>query len=81
MRKNNTPRAERLRRRIEKLEWKLVEFEPRRYGRGNPYSFCGACERSMVEASYAGHYKGCRYVGLLNEIKYYKGLLDEALGS
>ena len=76
MRKNNTPRAERLRRRIEKLEWRLASLEPRRYGRGNPYSYCGACGRSMVEASYAGHYKGCQYVGVKNEIAYYRRLLD-----
>lgn len=59
------------------LRAKLVALEPRPYGGSNPYFYCGACGRSMVEASYAGHYKGCQRVGIENEIVYYRGLLDE----
>lgn len=76
MKSNNIPRADRLRRRIENLARKLYEFGSRPYGGGNPYSYCGACGRSMVEASNAGHYKGCQRVGIENEIAYYRGLLD-----
>jgi hypothetical protein len=76
MKSNNAPRADRLRARISKLEQKLFEFESRPYGGGNPYSYCGACGCSMVLASHAGHNKGCQRVGIENEIKHYRGLLD-----
>jgi hypothetical protein len=74
---NNIPRADRIRRRISNLERKLIDFEPMPYGGKNPYSYCGACGRSMVETSYAGHYKGCQRVGIENEVKYYSKLLEE----
>jgi hypothetical protein len=76
MHKTNTPRNERLSRRICNLHTKLYALEPKPYGRGNPYYYCGACGRSMVEVSYVGHYKGCRYVGLKNEIKYYRSIMS-----
>jgi hypothetical protein len=31
------------------------------YGGGNPYYYCKYCERSMIEVSYDGHYKNCKY--------------------
>ncbi len=76
MKDNHIPREERLQNRISNLYIKLRQYEPKRYGKGNPYSYCGACERSMIEVSYAGQWKGCKVVGIENEIKFYKGLLN-----
>lgn len=78
MKANHIPRAERLRERIFKLRLRL-EPESIPYGGGNPYSYCAGCERSMIEASYAGHYKGCVKAGIKKEIEYYEALLQEEL--
>lgn len=32
------------------------------YGGVNPYEYCNACERSMIEVSYDGHYEDCSWV-------------------
>lgn len=36
-------------------------FPTKRIGRGNPYSKCAHCGRSVPEISWAGHYKGCKW--------------------
>lgn len=53
-------------------------MEPVKYGKGNPYRHCATCNRSMIEVSYSGHYKGCEYAGIEKEIAYYTKLLEEA---
>lgn len=75
MKDNHIPRKERLENRISKLYFKLYEYEPKKYGGGNPYSYCGACGKSMAQVSYEGHCKGCKLAGIENEIKFYKRLL------
>jgi hypothetical protein len=76
MKKNNIPRRDRVLNRVDNLRIKLVQYEPKPYGKGNPYYYCSGCNRSMVEVSYAGHYKGCPVVGIENEIKYYLSILE-----
>lgn len=76
MKTNHIPRRERLAYRINNLCRKLNALEPKPYGGSNPYYYCAACGRSMVEASYAGHYKGCKLIGLQNEIAHYTKLLN-----
>ena len=77
MKSNNIPRKIRIQNRIKKLKSKLVQYEPIPYGGRNPYNYCGSCNRSMIEVSYAGHYKECKVVGIENEIKYYETILKE----
>lgn len=33
----------------------------------------------MIEASYEGHYAGCQYIGIDNEITHFESLLSEAI--
>lgn len=79
MRDNNTPRHVRIQRRLDKLRAKLYSLAPVPYGGGNPYYKCASCDRSMIEASYKGHYKGCQYTGLENQISWWEGQLKGAL--
>ena len=76
MKSNNIPREERIKNHIAVLKRKLdIEYSPIPYGGNNPYHYCAGCGRSMIEISYAGHYKGCKVLGIENEIKYYESLL------
>lgn len=77
MKSNNLSRNIRIKNRINKLHSKKQALEPIPYGKPNPYYKCASCERSMVEVSYAGHYKGCKYVGLEKEIEYWTKELSE----
>ena len=77
-------REERLERRLSRLYDKIAAYGDggsydgtRRYGGSNPYRYCGACSRSDVEVSYAGHYKGCAIAGFEKEIEHYRKLLRE----
>lgn len=46
---------------LERIRSKSLEFQQKPYGGGNPYHYCGSCGRSMIEASYKGHEKNCKY--------------------
>ena len=78
MKNNNIPRKTRIQNHINILRYKLdVEYAPVPYGGKNPYYYCKSCGRSMIEVSYAGHYKGCKVPGIEKEIKFYERLKKE----
>lgn len=57
---------------VERIETELRGLDPIPYGGSNPYNKCAACGRSMIEASYAGHFSNCKYEKLeriLNKLK------------
>ena len=73
MKANHIPREERIQNRIWKLRFKLGD--PWMRTRKRFYPFCKGCDRTNIEVSMYGHYKGCEVKGLENEIKYYEGLI------
>jgi hypothetical protein len=77
MKSNNIPRSQRIQNHIDILKYKLnTEYSSKPYGKGNHYYYCSSCNRSMVEVSYDGHYKGCKIPGIKKEIEYYERLLN-----
>lgn len=46
---------------LERIQSVSAQFEQKPYGGSNPYYYCGSCGRSMVEASYKGHFDNCQY--------------------
>lgn len=46
---------------LDRIQSVSVQFEQKPYGGSNPYHYCGSCNRSMIEASYKGHYPNCQY--------------------
>lgn len=71
-----TPKILKLMRVLANTESELARMEPKPYGGSNPYYYCCKCERSMIEASYAGHYKDCSYQNHLNKIKSLKVMVN-----
>lgn len=53
---------------LHRKEMAICSMEPKPYGGTNPYYYCAKCRRSMIEASYAGHYEGCTYGHTQNAI-------------
>jgi hypothetical protein len=80
VRANHVPAADRLARRIGRLQAKI------RWGgywvrrAGNPYGFCPGCGRTVVEVSVEGHRKGCPVRGVEREIAHYERLLADCGG-
>lgn len=71
-----TPKVLKLMRILANTELELARMEPKPYGGSNPYYYCSQCERSMIEASYAGHYQGCGYQNKENKIKSLKVMVN-----
>ena len=55
------PQVLKIKAHIERIEAELRILEPIPYGGSNPYHKCASCGRSMIEASYAGHFDNCKY--------------------
>ena len=73
---SSTPKILKLMRLLANTESELARMEPKPYGGSNPYYYCCKCERSMIEASYEGHYKGCGYQNHLNKINSLKTMVN-----
>lgn len=79
MKANRIPLSIRLQRRIEGLEWRLLQSRERmdkiHGSHGNPYWGCKGCGRADPQLSYDGHAHSCRFKSLEGEIRYYRNQL------
>ena len=78
MKANHIPAADRLERRLWKLEILLDTFWETRRGRFYPY--CRHCGLDRISVNMYGHSKGCRIRGVDKQIVHYQKLRLEALG-
>lgn len=74
-----TPKVLKLMRVLARAQSDFCRMEPKPYGGSNPYYYCSKCNRSMIEASYAGHYEGCKYQNQLNKINSLKVMVNMEL--
>ena len=73
------PKVLKIIRLVGKCESELSSMEPKPYGGSNPYYYCSKCQRSMIEVSYAGHYKGCEYLEMENKLKSLQGQMKQEI--
>jgi len=77
MRANHIPTAERLRTRIDRLEYRYERGHVPTEEDSNPYWMCADCGITdpAISCNENKHYKHCSRVGLLKEVAHYKRLL------
>ncbi len=76
---SKTPTVLKMIRTLSKLKHKSEMIQELPYGGGNPYYCCSACNRSMIEVSYDGHFNDCKKAALEATIKNYETMLSAHL--
>lgn len=76
---SNKPTVLKILKTISGLRKKESQYKEIPYGGSNPYSYCSECERSMIEVSYKGHFKGCAKAEIELAIKKFESLYQQEL--